>query len=106
MNRLLLRLWREESGGELVEFALSIWIWFGITFLIMYGSFALYTAHFVANAADQAARYAVVRGSTWDGVSCASPSSVECTATTTDIANYVVAKLPPGLSSSRLSVSA
>ena len=101
---LLLRAWKEDSGSEMVEFAFSICIWFGAAFLIMYGSFALYAAHFVANAAEEAGRYAMVRGSSWNGGSC-STSSLDCTATSTDISNYVIDSMPPGLSSSNVSVS-
>jgi Flp pilus assembly protein TadG len=100
----LLRLWKEDSGSEMVEFAFSICIWFGAAFLIMYGSFALYAAHFVANAAEEAGRYAMVRGSSWSGSSCSS-STLDCTATSTDISNYVIATMPPGLSSANVSVA-
>jgi Flp pilus assembly protein TadG len=103
-SRFLSRLWKEESGSEMVEFALSICVWMGAAFLIMYGSFALYAAHFVANAAEEAGRYAMVRGSSWDGESCTS-SVLDCTATSTDVSNYVVQSMPPGLSSANVSVS-
>lgn len=100
----IFRLWEDEAGSELVEFALSISIWVGAIFLLMYGAFALYAAHFVANAAEGAGRYAMVRGSSWDGASC-SGSTFDCTATSTDISNYVTATMPPGLSSSNVSVA-
>lgn len=100
----LSRAWRDDTGSEIVEFALSICIWLGAAFLIMYGSFALYVAHFVANAAEEGGRYAMVRGSSWNGSPCSS-SSLDCTATSTDISNFVIASLPPGLSSSNISVS-
>ena len=101
---VLLRFWGEDAGSEMVEFALSICIWMGAAFLIMYGSFALYAAHFVANAAESAGRFAMVRGSSWNGSSCSS-SAFDCTATSTDISNYVIDSIPPGLSSSNISVS-
>src|SRR5579862_4355428 len=102
---LLLRAWREDAGSEMVEFAFSICIWLGAAFLIMYSSLALYAAHFVANAAEEAGRYAMVRGSSWNGASC-STSTLDCMATSTDISNYVVGSMPPGLSSSNISVAA
>ncbi len=94
----------EDAGSEIVEFAFSICIWMMAVFLVMYGSFALYAAHFVANAAEEAARFAIVRGSSWNGASCAS-NALDCTASSTDVSNYVVRMLPPGLSSSNLTVS-
>jgi Flp pilus assembly protein TadG len=103
-TKSLSQLWEEEDGSEMVEFALSICVWIGAAFLIMYGSFALYAAHFVANAAEEAGRYAMVRGSSWNGESCTS-SVLDCTATSTDVSNYVVKSMPPGLSSANVSVS-
>lgn len=101
----MFRIWSEDAGSEMVEFALSICIWFGAAFLIMYGSFALYAAHFVANAAESAGRYAMVRGSSWNGSTCGSTSAYDCTATSTDISKYVTGSIPPGLASSSLSVA-
>jgi Flp pilus assembly protein TadG len=98
------RLWTEDDGSEIVEFALSISVWMAAAFLIMYGSFALYAAHFVANAANEAARYAMVRGSSWNGTSC-STSLLDCTATSSDVSKYVKNSLPPGLSAANLTVS-
>jgi len=57
----LQRLFSEESGAEIVEFALCVCVWIACVFAIFYGSFALYAAHFVANAAEDGARYAMVR---------------------------------------------
>lgn len=99
----VVRLWKEETGSEIVEFALSICVWMGAAFLVMYGSFALYAAHFSANAAEEAGRYAMVRGSSWNGESCTS-TALDCTATSNDISNFVVQSMPPGLSASNVSV--
>lgn len=101
---LLVRLALNDRGSEIVEFAFSICLWMMGAFLVMYGSFALYAAHFVANAAEEAARFAMVRGSSWNGASCSS-NLLDCTASSTDIQNYVIKMLPPGLSSSNLTVS-
>jgi Flp pilus assembly protein TadG len=100
----LRRLKSDDNGSEIVEFAFSICIWMMGAFLIMYASFALYAAHFVANASEEASRFAIVRGSSWNGASCTS-NSLDCTASSADIQNYVVNMLPPGLSSSNLTVS-
>jgi len=99
----LSKLAEEDRGSESVEFALSISVWMGAAFMVMYVSFALYAAHFVANAAEEAGRFAMVRGSSWNGASC-SANALDCTATSDDISRYVVSALPPGMSSANLSV--
>lgn len=101
----LFKLAAQDSGSESVEFALSVSLWMGAAFMVMYVSFALYAAHFVANAAEEAGRYAMVRGSSWNGASC-SQTWFGCTATSDDVSNYVVRELPPGMSSANLSVKA
>jgi len=99
------RSWlQDERGSEAVEFALAISIWMGVAFMVMYVSFALYAAHFVANAALEGARYGSVRGSSWSSASCSS-NSLDCTASSTDISNYIKSSTPPGLSTANLSVS-
>jgi Flp pilus assembly protein TadG len=94
----------DESGSEAVEFALALSVWMAAAFMIMYVSFALYAAHFVANAANEAARYGSVRGSSWNSASCSS-SGFDCTASGSDISKFVKNSLPAGLASSRLNVS-
>lgn len=105
MKKTFLRIASDESGSEVVEFALAVCIWIAAIFAIMYGSFALYASHFVGNAADEAARYAVVRGSTWNGNSCSSSSTLECAATGDDVTSYVTSTLMPGMSSTNLKVT-
>ena len=100
-RKSLIHALREDQGSEAVEFALAFSVWIGVAFMIMYVSFALYAAHFVANSAEEAARYASVRGSSWSAASCSS-NALDCTASSTDISNYVKSSLPPGLSSSSL----
>ena len=95
---------KEDCGSESVEFALSFSLWIGAAFMVMYASFALYAAHFVANAAEEAGRFAMVRGSSWNGASCTT-NALDCTATSDDISNYVKGTLPPGMSSANLTVS-
>lgn len=100
----LLRLVRDDNGSEAVEFALASCIWMAISFVVMYVSFGLYAAHFVANAAEEGARYASVRGSSWNNTSC-SARTLDCTASSSDISNYVTNAAPPGLSTSNMSIS-
>lgn len=105
MVRMARQMLSDECGSELVEFALSIWVWSGMVFLILYGTYAIYAEHFANMAAHDAARYAIVRGSTWNGTSCGSTSSMECMATSTDVKKFVVARLAPGLLADKLTVS-
>lgn len=64
---------------------------------------AVYGLHCVGNVAHEATRYAIVRGGSWgttcDGTGAAGSGSASsmCTASTTDIANYVANRNFPGL---------
>jgi len=100
----LMRIARNDEGSEAVEFALAFSMWVGTSFLVMYASLAVYASHFVANAAQEAARYGSVRGSSWNGISCSSVFA-NCTASSDDIVNQVKSSVPPGLSLSNLSIS-
>lgn len=59
-QRLLVR---EESGSALVEFAVCSTILFSLTFGILSTCLALYSYHFISDAAREGTRYAIVRGS-------------------------------------------
>lgn len=109
----LLRLAREESGAELVEFAMTALILMGL----MVGAFgfmlAMYTYHFVSSAAQQGMRFAIVRGQTWskdETVNCstsAPPSftmAYNCTASATDIQNYVQSLATGGITASNVTI--
>jgi Flp pilus assembly protein TadG len=91
-----------EEGSSLVEFALMSAVF--LTMLI--GSFeallAFYTNHFLSEAAREASRYAMVRGST----SCINtPKLSNCNATTTQIQTYVRGLAYPGITSSQIAVT-
>jgi hypothetical protein len=58
-----LRHARSERGSSLVELSLSIGILLSVIFGIMRMSLALYTFHFISEAARDGTRYAIVRGS-------------------------------------------
>jgi len=66
------RLAFEESGSATIEFALSVWTLFLLTFLIFEFSMAIYTYSVLANAAREGVRYAITHGS--DNASCSGPS--------------------------------
>jgi Flp pilus assembly protein TadG len=86
----------DEDGAELVEFALSATIFFTLIFGIMEFCLVIYADNFVAIAAQQGTRYAMVRGSDWTSP-CASVSSYGCKATTADVQNYELSLAHPGL---------
>lgn len=94
-----------DQGSELVEFAFASIIILGCLFTILYGSVALYADHYVAGAAREGARYAMVRGSSWGGLPCATISSFSCTATDANVASFVKSTLAPGLSPNDLTVT-
>jgi Flp pilus assembly protein TadG len=92
---------RSNRGSALVEFAFLIPVIFALVFGIIDFGRAMYSYHFVSNAAREASRWASVRGSTCTGF----PSA--CPASSSDVANYVVSIAPAGIdsSSSRLTVN-
>lgn len=95
---------RDDSGAVLVEFVVGI----AVLSVVMFGLFdcarALYIHHFVEAASQSAARFAMVRGSTWNGTACSSNAN-KCMATSHDVDSYVRADLPPGVAPSKLTVS-
>ena len=96
----LIRLFREERGSELVEFALTIPILLALFFGIMDFSRVMYCYHYVTYAAQEGARFAIVRGADWPN-SCstsAPPKFTEtyaCEAASSDVQNYVSSRMPP-----------
>lgn len=53
----------DECGSILLEFSLSIWTLFLVTFLIFEFCLSVYTYSVLANAAREGVRYAIVHGS-------------------------------------------
>ena len=92
------RLAREERGSALVEFAVTVPLVLSLLFGVLQGIFAMYAYHYTAYAAQQGARFAMVRGYTWSS-NVASPCSTSappnftvkyaCTANSNDIQYYV-----------------
>jgi Flp pilus assembly protein TadG len=104
MHRLS-KLMRGDEGSNLVEFAICALVFLAALFGIMYFSLAFYTSHVIADATDNAARYAIVRGSSWSGMSCQSTAAYDCDATSNDINNFVQKALPPAIVPAGLTVS-
>jgi Flp pilus assembly protein TadG len=88
-----LRRARSEQGAGLVEMALSIAVLLSLVLGIMELSMALYTFHFISEAARDGARYAIVRGS-----SCpASLSGCPAAGASVDVQTYVRGLGFPGI---------
>jgi Flp pilus assembly protein TadG len=90
---------RGEEGSVILETALSAIILLTFLFGIMETGFALFTYHFISNAAREATRYAIVRGS-----SCTSFASA-CPAQKSDIQNYVTTLGFSGITASNVVVN-
>jgi Flp pilus assembly protein TadG len=110
----LLRLAHEETGAELVEFALSSLLLVTFLFGIFNWMLGMYVFHFTTYAAQQATRYAMVHGHTWskntsEPCSTSAPPnfvmSFNCEASTTDIQNYVQSLAGPGITPSGLTIN-
>jgi Flp pilus assembly protein TadG len=94
----------QERGDSLVEFSISISVLLMVVFGVIDCSRALYTYHFVSYAAQQGARYAMVRGGDWPS-SCASATSYACQASTANIQSYVQSQAPLGIRASSITVT-
>ena len=88
-----------ERGANEVEFALVLTLILGpLLFGVMDMSRALFAYHFVSEAAREACRYAVVRGSTWTSKgACATTTAYECDATAANVTSFVKATVPQGI---------
>jgi hypothetical protein len=65
------RLFVEDAGSMLIEFALSVWTVFLLTFLIFEFCMAIYTYSVLGNAAREGIRYAITHGT--NSSSCSGP---------------------------------
>lgn len=90
---------RDEDGGSVVEFALSSSVLFMSLFGIIAVCIALYSYVFVSEAAREASRYALVRGSACTGFS-------DCGITSAQINTYVKNLSYPGINTANLAGSA
>jgi Flp pilus assembly protein TadG len=88
----------------MTEFTISLTVLLMLIFGILDLSRALYIDHFVSGAAREGARYAMVRGSTFNNVTCSTPSTTACTATQSAVTSYVQSLAPTGISTANLTV--
>jgi Flp pilus assembly protein TadG len=94
----------DESGAEIIEMALSIGILLTFIFGVMEVCLAAYTYHFISEAAREATRYAIVRGSSFT-TDCASPTYATCIAQGGDITTYVQNLNFPGIDPAKMTVN-
>ncbi len=66
-------LLHDELGSMLIEFSLSVWTVFLVTFLIFEFCMTVYTYSVLGNAAREGVRYAIVHGS--DSATCSGPGT-------------------------------
>lgn len=103
---------RDESGSQLVEFALALLVLATMMFGIIYFSLAMYSYHFVTYAAQEGARFAIVRGNAWQGkgnCSTSAPPSFSmkyaCVAQSSDVQNYIKSIATPLINPSQITVT-
>jgi Flp pilus assembly protein TadG len=98
----------DQSGSVILETALSIMILLTFIFGIMEVCLGAYTYHFISEAAREATRYAIVRGSSFSS-DCTAPTYATCTAqggnNAGDIATYVQNIGFPGIDPTKMTVN-
>jgi Flp pilus assembly protein TadG len=101
------RVWSEE-GSVIMETAMSIMILLTFMFGVIETGFALYSYHFISEAAREGTRYAIVRGSTAGTLNCSAPGPPTCKAQggndIGDIATYVKNLGFPGINPNNMTV--
>jgi Flp pilus assembly protein TadG len=110
----LFRLARDERGSSLVEFAMTALLLIVLVSGVLQWMLAMYAYHFTSYAAQQGARFAAVRGYSWSkskttNCSTSAPPSFtmpyECTASATDIQNYVQNLATGGINASNVTIN-
>jgi hypothetical protein len=93
-----LRHARSEHGSAIVEMALSLIVLLTVVFGIMEMSLALYTFHFISEAARDGTRYAIVRGSSCPTALSGCPGA----GNPVDVQSYLQGEGFPGITPSLL----
>jgi Flp pilus assembly protein TadG len=97
--RVPLQRVRGEEGATMVEMALSLIILLTVIFGVIEICLALYSYHYISDAAREGSRFAMVRGS-----ACQSPG-YECNASAAQIQTYVQGLGFPGIDPSAMTVT-
>jgi Flp pilus assembly protein TadG len=96
---------RGEEGSVILETAMSSIILLTFLFGVIETGFALYSYHFISEAAREGTRYAIVRGSTAGASTCAAPGPPTCIAQSADIQTYVKGLGFPGINPGNMTVT-
>jgi Flp pilus assembly protein TadG len=91
----------DESGEQMISFALSMPILMGVLFGLMEICLGCYNYQRISELAREGTRYGMVRGAT-----CKLSSGASCTAATTDIQTYVNSIALPNLGGGTTTVTA
>jgi len=88
----------DEGGSELVEFAVAAAVYFTVLIGVFEFCLVIYTGGFVAYAAQQGTRYAMVRGGDWTSA-CPSSTSFGCKILLGDgnVQTYILSLPHPGI---------
>lgn len=98
------RFARGERGSAAVESAVTAGVLFTVMIGLMKICLAVYTYHFISEAAREGTRYAIVRGSRCTPIPNSSFATA-CPASTTDIENYVKGLGYPGITPAAMTVT-
>jgi len=101
----LLAILKDERGASMIEMAVTAVVALSMIFGIMDFCRAMYVYHFTSYAAEEATRYAIVRGAHWSGSSCTTTTTYACQATSTNVTSFVQSIAPPGVSTSSMTVA-
>jgi hypothetical protein len=96
---------RGEEGSAIMETAMSSFILFAFMFGVFEAGFAVYSYHFISEAAREGTRYAIVRGSLAGPLACAAPGPPTCIAQSADIQTYVTGLGFPGINPGNMTVT-
>lgn len=96
---------RGEEGSVILETAMSSIILLTFLFGAIEAGFALYSYHFISEAAREGTRYAIVRGSLAGTANCAAPGPPTCIAQSADIQTYVKNIGFPGINPGNMTVA-
>ncbi len=89
-----------ERGATILEFAIAFVLTFVLIFAMIDFARALYSFHYLSNAAREGARFASVRGA-----SCDAAAVSPCSAQGSDIQTYVQEIAPQGIVSTSVTVN-
>jgi Flp pilus assembly protein TadG len=96
---------RGEEGSVIMETAMSSIILLTFMFGVIETGFALYSYHFISEAAREGTRYAIVRGSSAGTLTCSAPGPPTCIAQSADIQTYVKGLGFPGINPGNMTVA-